>query len=144
MAYQGKFSLTNPKKYVGNVDQVFYRSLWERTMMVRFDERSDVIEWSSEELRIPYRSPIDGKIHMYFPDFFCKYDTGRIEIIEVKPAKQCVEPIKPKRTTKKYINEITEYGRNLAKWDAARAICTDKGWHFVILTENEIYGKRPK
>ena len=49
----------------------------------------NIVEWGSEEIAIPYRSPIDNRVHRYFPDFYVKLKetTGKIKkyIIEVKP-----------------------------------------------------------
>ena len=57
--------------------------------MVYCDNNESVIEWGSEEVVIPYKSPWDGRIHRYFPDFYCKIrkHDGSVErlIIEVKP-----------------------------------------------------------
>jgi len=59
-----------------------------------FDENPNVISWGSEEICIPYKSPVDGKIHRYYPDFIVelKNKQGEIEtlVIEVKPSKQTV------------------------------------------------------
>ena len=104
MAYKGIYKPLNPKKYKGNPSQVIYRSLWERKLMVYCDNNSAVLEWGSEEIIIPYKSPWDGKIHRYFPDFYMKVkqSSGNIKkfIIEVKPKHQCKPPVKnPKRKT---------------------------------------------
>jgi hypothetical protein len=147
MAYSGKFFPNNPKKYTGDVNNIIYRSLWERTVMSKLDMWDVVLEWCSEELRIPYRSPLDQKIKMYFPDFVAKLKTPtgiKMAILEVKPKKQVLLPKKPKRVTKRYINECMEYERNQAKWAAARAYCAAKGWEFIILTEDQIYGPTHK
>ena len=106
MSYKGKYTPINPKKYVGNLSQVIYRSLWERKLMVYCDKNDKVIEWGSEEVIVPYRSPWDGKMQRYFPDFYMKVKQGNAThkkfIIEVKPKAQCKEPIKsPKRKTKR-------------------------------------------
>ncbi len=147
MAYSGRFFPQNPKKYTGDVNNIFYRSLWERTVFVKLDTWDNVLEWCSEEQRIYYRSPIDSKIHCYFPDVFVKLKTPtgiKSAILEVKPKKQTILPKKPKRVTKRYINECMEYERNQAKWEAAREFCKKKGWEFLVLTEDEIYGKTDK
>ena len=61
--------------------------------MVYCDNNPNIIEWGSEEVIIPYRSPVDRKVHRYFPDFYIKYRNSKgdvlREIIEVKPKKQC-------------------------------------------------------
>ena len=36
------------------------------------DRNQKVVEWGSEEIAIPYVSPLDQKIHRYFPDFYMK------------------------------------------------------------------------
>ena len=106
------------------------------------DSNTNIIEWQSEEFCIPYRSPIDNKVHRYFPDFFIKYkDTdGKIKssLIEVKPLRQTAPPVKPKRQTKKYLSEAFEYAKNQAKWQAAREYCKDRMWEFKVLTEKEL------
>ena len=106
------------------------------------DSTTNVLEWGSEELALPYRSPIDNKVHRYFPDFYIKVqeNTGQIKkyLIEIKPKKQTLEPKVQKRKTKSYIYEVYEYAKNQAKWKAAKEFCEDRRWEFKILTENEL------
>lgn len=102
------------------------------------DMHEEVIQWASEEFCIPYRSPVDNRIHRYFPDFWVKKTDGSVLVIEVKPAKQAEPPKQPSRMTKRYINEVFEYGKNQAKWKAAREYCDDRGWNFVVMTEREL------
>ena len=142
MAYKGKYRPTNPKKYKGDPTNVIYRSLWERKFMCYCDLNDNILEWGSEEFFIPYRSPLDNRVHRYFPDFYIKYrkSNGSIcrSIIEVKPDKQTRPPKKPKRQTKGYIYEVTQYVKNEAKWDAAKEFCKDRLWEFRIFTEKEL------
>ena len=143
MAYKGKYILINPKKYVGNSSQVIYRSLWERKLMVYCDRNDNIIEWGSEEVIVPYRSPWDGKIHRYFPDFYMKVKqtngTYKKFIIEVKPKAQCKEPTKtPKRKTRKWYKEVQTWGINQAKWKSATDYCENRGMEFKILTEDHL------
>ena len=51
--------------------------------MVYCDLNENILEWGSEEIAIPYRSPIDNKVHRYFPDFYVKLKetTGKIKSI---------------------------------------------------------------
>jgi len=70
MAYKSKYKPKNPQKYVGNPNNIICRSLWERTFCKYLDENANIIRWSSEELQIPYISPVDNQVHMYYPDFF--------------------------------------------------------------------------
>jgi len=146
MAYNGKFQPKNPQKYRGDPSNIIYRSSWELKLMASLDSHPDVLEWSSEEIVIPYRSPLDGKLHRYFPDFYVKKKTtaGITEqvLIEVKPAMQVRQPViqesKNKKPTKKYIKEVTKYVVNQAKWEAAIEYCKDRNWKFQVMTEKEL------
>ena len=146
MSYKGRYSPSYPKKYKGNPSNIIYRSLWERKFMVYCDLNENIIEWGSEEIMLPYRSPIDNKIHRYYPDFYIKVKetNGKIKryIIEIKPKRQTVEPKIKKRKTKGYIYEVYEYARNQAKWKAAEEFCKDRMWEFKVLTEDELGIKR--
>lgn len=106
------------------------------------DAHPDVLEWNSEELVIPYRSPVDGKVHRYFPDFWVKRRsrTGELEqvIIEVKPRAQCLPPNPRIRKTRKFLKEAATYAVNQAKWEAAESYCNGRGWKFLVLTEKEL------
>ena len=142
MAYKGKYRPTHPSKYRGNPTNIIYRSLWELKFMKYCDSNKNILEWGSEEVIVPYRSPIDNRYHRYFPDFYIKVreSTGTIKrmIIEIKPQKQCVEPKVQKRKTKSYVYQVCEYARNQAKWEAAKEFCEDRQWEFKVLTENEL------
>ena len=142
MTYHGKYSPKNPKKYKGNPSNIIYRSLWERKFMVYCDLNVKIIEWSSEETVIPYRSPLDGRFHRYFPDFYIKVlqENGNVQsyLVEVKPKKQVNPPKAQKRVTKRYLSEVHEYAKNQAKWKAATEYCNDRRWKFLVLTEDEL------
>ena len=146
MTYKGRYFPTNPKKYRGNPNQIIYRSLWERKVMVYCDKNDAIIEWGSEEVIVPYLSPMDGKMHRYFPDFYMKVrqadGSTKKFIIEVKPKSQCKQPVKnPKRRTTKWFNEVKTVAINQAKWKSAREFCEDKGMEFKIFTEDHINPK---
>ena len=142
MAYQGYFKPQNPHKYKGNPANIIYRSSWELKLMSFLDKHPDVIQWQSEEVVIPYRSPVDGRIHRYFPDFLIKKKNidGKIEtvLIEVKPDAQTRPPVKQSKITKRYITEVMTWGVNEAKWKAANEYCLDRGWSFKIFTEKHL------
>ena len=110
--------------------------------MVYLDSHPDVLEWGSEELIIPYRSPIDNRVHRYFPDFVVRKRStdNKVEtvVIEVKPAAQTKPPAPQRSRTKKYISEVHTWGVNSAKWKAAKNYCDDRMWKFVIMTEKEL------
>ena len=142
MAYSGRFTPKNPQKYVGDANNIIYRSSWECKVMSWLDRNDNIVSWASEELIIPYISPVDGRRHRYFPDFLVKVKTrdGAVKtmILEVKPKKQTEKPEQRKRITKQYINEIATWGVNQAKWKAATEFCLDRGWEFKILTEEHL------
>lgn len=136
---QGFYKLRNPQKYVGNPNNIVFRSSWEESMCRFLDGNPNVLRWSSEELYIPYRKPTDGQVHRYFPDYWVEYRDrdGKIiqEIIEVKPSDQ-VFPNQKKRLTE--YDKIT-YAINVAKWKAATEFCKQRGIKFRILTERQIF-----
>jgi hypothetical protein len=142
MSYKGKYQPKFPEKYSGDPTNIVYRSLWERKFMVYCDTNDNVLEWASEEKAIAYRSPVDGKIHRYFPDFIIKVkeSDGTIKkyVIEIKPKKQTVPPVKPQRQSKNYIREVYEYAKNQSKWEAAKDWCADRGYQFKIITEDNL------
>lgn len=148
MAYKGRFRPKNPGKYKGDPTKIIYRSLWEFKFFRYVDEHPHVIWWQSEEVIVPYRSPIDGKVHRYFPDVIVHKrqpdGTAATAMIEIKPLAQ-TRPPDPKnkktdkgRISRRYLNEVKTYGVNDAKWKAARRFCADRGWQFMIVTEKEL------
>jgi len=142
MFYKGFFKPKNPAKYKGDPTNIVYRSSWELKLMIWLDTHPDVLQWGSEELVIPYRSPIDNKIHRYFPDFFVRKrsPSGKIEnvVIEVKPHNQTVPPKAQTKKTKRYLSEVYTWGINSSKWEAASEYCKDRNWKFVVMTEKDL------
>jgi hypothetical protein len=140
MSYKGWFTPRNPQKYKGDATNIVYRSSWELRVMKYLDENPAVVWWASEELFIPYKSPIDQKVHRYFPDFIARIRQANKEItmvIEVKPFKQTQKPIQ-KRRTQKFLQEVATYAINQEKWRAADLFCKEHGWQFKIITEKEL------
>ena len=142
--YKGKFRVKNLQKYQGDASNITYRSLLERSFMCYLDTNPNILEWSSEEKIITYISPLDNRIHRYFPDFWIKFintDNEIVEsIIEIKPAKQTVapKPNKTKRRNARYIREVSTWLVNNAKWEAARAWSEQRGMTFKIITDTDI------
>jgi hypothetical protein len=141
MSYKGTFLPKNPSKYNGNSKNIIYRSNWELRVMKYFDDHPNVIWWASEELPIPYVSPVDNKTHKYFPDFIVKMrlKDGKVTtyILEVKPLAQTKMPVQ-KRKTKRFIQEAATYAVNQEKWRAADLFCREHGWQFKVITEKEL------
>jgi hypothetical protein len=144
--YKGRFKPKNWQKYKGDPTNIIYRSLLERQFMVYLDTHSGVLEWQSEEIQIKYISPVDNRVHTYYPDFFVKYITkeNKIEetLIEIKPESQTVEPKVKKKKTRQYLTEVATWLVNNAKWNAAKSYCNQRGIVFKIITEKDIRGKK--
>ena len=143
MSYNGKYYPRSPKNYKGDPTNIVYRSLWERKFMNYCDLTESVSEWQSEEFWIPYRSPIDNRVHRYFPDFYIKYKDSsgkrRSVVIEVKPKSQTkMPPQNPKKRAKSWAYSVRTYAVNQAKWKAAREFCKDRNIEFKIMTEHEL------
>jgi hypothetical protein len=145
MAYSGKYTPKNPQKYKGNPNNIIWRSTWELRMLKFLDSNPSIIEWGSEEVVIPYVSPLDNKVHRYFVDFYVKVrsKSGTINkfLIEVKPFNQTIPPKKPKRLTESYRSSVATYLVNGAKWEAAKRWAEERGMSFFIFTENELFNK---
>ena len=143
MAYKSKYKVKNRKKYIGDPDKVVCRSLWERQVCKYFDSNRNIIRWGSEEVTIKYYSPIDKKMHRYYPDFIVEKINKDKEIetllIEVKPYKQTLKPERKKKSKRTYLSECKTFEINSAKWKAAEEVAKRNDWKFLILTEKEIF-----
>jgi len=137
---QGKFSITNPEKYVGN-HQPTYRSSWEWSFMRFCDTNPNIIKWASEAIKIPYKDPFTGRQTIYVPDFFIQYTDRNnkinTELIEVKPINQTL-----KEHVGKSKNNQIQFAKNQYKWRAANEWCAKQGIRFRILTENDLFSNR--
>ena len=146
--HQGLFHPHNPKKYLGDVKNIIYRSSWELRFLQWCDSNDNIIEYASEEFSIPYLSPLDNRPHRYYPDFLIKVKESRGVIkkyvIEVKPKRQTQEPKKRSRVTKSYVNECKTYALNQAKWKYAKEFCKDNSLEFKIITEEQLWTQNKK
>ena len=142
MAYSGLYKPLYPKKYRGNPSRIVYRSLWEKKYMKYCDHTASILEWGSEEIIIPYRSPIDNRVHRYYPDFYIKVleKSGKTSkyIVEIKPKKQTKPPYGKDKRTVAYKREALTFAKNRAKWNAAEDFCEDRQMKFLILTEDHL------
>jgi len=141
--YKGKFKIKNSQKYKGNPSNIIYRSLMELRFMKWCDSSDKIFQWSSEEIVIPYISPIDKKRHRYFPDFLIQTAKGWF-LIEVKPLiesrppkKKLVENLNLKKK-RRYMKSVRTWLVNEAKWIAAKKVCDVEGWEFQIMTEKQL------
>jgi hypothetical protein len=149
MAYKGRYRPTNVEKYKGDPTKIIWRSSWELKFFRYIDRHPDIIWWQSEEISVPYISPIDGKSHRYYPDVVLQRkvaeDKYEIIMIEIKPEKQTRAPdlskrnaTKTGRISRRYLNEVKNYGVNEAKWEQARNYCKQRGWRFAVMTEKHL------
>lgn len=137
--YKGRYKPKNPKKYAGDVDNVVYRSGWERSVMRWCDDSPQVVQWVSEEVVIPYICETDMKRHRYFMDFAIKFQDGTNLLVEVKPNKETKPPKTGKgRAKSTVLKEVTTYVKNTSKWKAAQQFADQNGWKFEIWDEHKL------
>ena len=136
MAYSGRYSIKNASKYKGDINNIIYRSLWEKAVFQWCDKNPKVKQWSSEEIIIPYYYEVDKKYHRYFVDMKIVTE-DKILLVEIKTEKETVPPVGQKRT-KKYIAEGLSYIKNMNKWKAANEYAKDRGWEFQVWTEKTL------
>ncbi len=149
---QGVFKPTNPSKYIGRVTNIIYRSSWELDAFRAIDKMESVVQWSSEEIVVPYilKGPRGAtKVKRYFPDIFIvfKKPDGSIRkvLVEIKPFKETLPPVpKQGKKRKTLIYEAQAWNMNSAKWRAARIFCKKRGWQFEVWTEKTLYPKKQK
>lgn len=138
---QGVYNPVNREKYAGT-SSPSYRSSWELKFFQWCDRNTNVLEWSSESVIVPYKSPVDGRYHRYFVDnaiVIREGDEIKRYLIEIKPYKQTIPPKKSNRKKQSTIlYEHMTYAVNQAKWKAAEKFASKKNMEFIILTENEL------
>lgn len=137
---QRRYVPVHPEKYEGDPTNIVMRSSWETKFALWCDHNPSVLKWSSEETVIPYICPTDNRRHRYFLDFKIKVKTKdgvKTYLVEIKPDK-FTRPPEGQRRTKRYLAEVMQYGKNQAKWSAAREYAKDRGYQFVVITEKEL------
>ena len=120
--------------------------------MLWCDKHQECVAWASEEVIIPYLSPVDNKVHRYFPDFLVsikKNDVIENILIEIKPHYQTIKPLinnkgGKKKPSKRLLTEAKTYAVNHAKWTAAEKWCKDRKITFKIMTEYQLFGDKGK
>lgn len=138
MTYSGRYKPKNIRKYEGDVNNIKYRSLWERQVFRWCDSNPAIIGWNSEEVVVRYRCKTDGKMHRYFTDLFIRRKDGKKFLIEIKPKNQTVPPKQGARKTKKYLKEVMTYAKNISKWEAAKRFAKHNDMTFEVWTEETI------
>ncbi len=143
---QGYFKPKYPSKYCGNPCKIVFRSGWERMFMIWCDITRQVVKWGSEELVIPYQSPVDGQTHRYFVDFVVYIQTPdgvQKYCVEIKPFAQTQPPKMPRKKSliESYQKSVETFAVNQAKWKYAEDFCNKHGMKFIVLTERELMKK---
>jgi len=144
---QGYFKPAQPEKYLGDPNNIVFRSSWEFKFLKWCDHSPTVIKYSSEPVGIPYYSPLDKRGHTYYIDFYIttKDNDGNEQswLIEVKPDKYTKPPTAPARMTDKqtanYVYAAKQYIVNQAKFEAAKEFALVRGLKFGIITENFLF-----
>jgi len=135
--HKGKFTVKNPKKFVGSKSPTF-RSSWESAFMQFCDTHPSVVKWASECVKIPYIHPFTGKQTNYVPDFLVQYQdkSGKLitELVEIKPKNQSI--IESKNQNRRLAETVAI---NHAKWEQAMRWCKQNGLRFRVVTEEDIF-----
>lgn len=143
---QGIYRPIYPSK-CKNSGSITYRSNLERLFMIWCDKNARVVEWGSENVIIPYISPVDEKVHRYFMDMYVKIrekDTVKKYLVEIKPDKQTRAPkVSKKKKESTIIYEQATWAVNQAKWEAAKQFAKKYNMDFIIITEIDL-GKMSK
>lgn len=145
---QGYYKLTHPEKFVEPEDKfmqstkiidgnlcAYYKSGLELKAFKYCDQNPKIKAWSLEPFHIQYLSPVDGKVHRYFPDIWLRFATGETFIVEIKPF---AETKMPRKNDKQYSAKLNTYLINQAKWEQARQFAKAKNCHFMVLTEKTL------
>ena len=76
------------------------------------DINPSIIKWSSEEIVIPYISPLDNQKHRYFPDFYMevKQSDNQVKkfLVEIKAQKDFIQKKPRKYMTEKQTKQYRE------------------------------------
>ena len=136
---QGIFRPINVEKFIGT--KAIYRSGLELKFMRFCDSNINVIRWGSENIIVPYISPLDGKVHRYFVDNYVVIKEGlniTRYLIEIKPSSQLKIPTTKYKKKEHLIYEQSMYVVNQAKWAAAATYALKNNCIFKIITEKEL------
>ncbi len=141
---------------------LYYRSSWEKKIMIYLDMKDEIVMWSAEGVEIPYASDeydrnaqmVKTVIRRYYPDFYYKIKAsdGSIKevIAEVKPMKEVKDvemfnegrwAIPTNLNSKKLKNLEYQFKmaqKNSSKWKAMEEFSKKKGMKFIIITEDFI------
>lgn len=143
-----QFIPRNPHKYIGNVNKIEMRSSWEIKFAHYCDTNPSVLKWNSEDIQVPYWSSADNKMRTYHLDFVITIQTKtgvKTLLIEIKPYSQTIQPVRKKgKKMESFLHECYVYQVNTDKWMHAKKFAEERGWEFLVMTEEQLYGKKVK
>ena len=143
---QGYYKLIHPEKYLGDPDNIKFRSSWEYAFCSYLDNNDRIIKWGCENPVVSY-TDLRGKLHRYYVDYIYQIKTNDEMIVdtvlvEIKPKKELYPPEKPKKETNKSLEShqyaLNAHITNKLKWCAALEYAEKRGWKFVIITEEHL------
>ncbi len=140
---QGIFVPKNINKFIGS--KAIYRSGLELKFFRFCDDNKNVVKWGSENVIVPYYSPLDNKGHRYYVDNYIEIFEGKKltkYLVEIKHSRETKPPKTKYRNRKHLLYEQKTFVTNQAKWKAAREYSKKRGYQFIILTEKELILKR--
>lgn len=138
---------------------VYYRSSWEKMVMVWLDNKKEITKWGAECMRIPYQmthfdnGDMKIKEHSYFPDFYYEMrgSDGVLKqvVVEVKPMKEykmvqalnegkLEVPDKTMTKLKSFEYDLKMAYKNKNKWETMIKWCDKMGYEFIIITEEHL------
>ena len=66
-------------------------------------------------------------------------------LVEIKPHSQTLKPERKKgKKMESFLNECYVYQVNMDKWMHAKKFAEERGWEFIVMTEEQLYGKKVK
>lgn len=140
---QGLYTPKNLDKYIGDINQIVYRSSWELRTFKWCDSSPYIIEWSSEPFPIKYFDASTNKVRRYFPDLYLKIkdkdQNVKTYLVEIKPEKYTKPPKKGRKKTKTFLQESATYEKNLSKWNQAKQFCEKNNIIFKVITEVDLF-----
>lgn len=135
---QGYYKPINLQKYIGDSNNIIYRSNLELLCFRYMDNNNNILRWGSEIVKIDYFDISTNKKRIYFTDLYAEYinkeNVITKAIIEIKPSKQTLPP----KGGKYYKQKSLEFLKNTCKWNAAKAFAKSNGMNFLILTEEQL------
>lgn len=146
---QGKYQLKNANKYIGDPQNIVYRSSWELAFCNYLDVNKSIIKWSCEQPIVVYQDMTSmehgvPKTRRYYVDFFYEKlidgdECSEKVMVEIKPSTEVKPPVRPLNETtkalKNYSYGIKTYAKNCCKWEAAERYAKKRGYQFLIITE---------